>query len=310
MSADFVRAEPLATQTGPAPAKTQTPTVTPSPTLDAQATILALRATTAANEAAAAQAMLDAERIRATESAGKIQATQNAVYWQATATVAAEATEHEQSLAVIREQAYILATLNEAERLRQTDADRFQRTAGTVAGLVLAVGLVIAVVWVFVSSMREKRATSPLEGVQDEAEEQTEPLADDWDAVPFRIAHLTRARMAEIFPTPAQMVAFAVGIGLGHQPSHNVWVRENGLFSEQEFTRLQDALVRFGLAGWRVENEHRAGIKFTDAGSAFLGAVAGLAATPLPHSDAPNAAILAGKRQTDTPDGFEPMGRK
>jgi hypothetical protein len=283
---------PTKAQTDADALPTTTPSITPTATLDAQATILALRATTAANEAAAQMAALDAERIRATEAADRIQATQQAEHWQATATVSAEATTQAHSLEIIYQQADVLAELNRAEELRQADARRFTELLGTITAGIMAILAAVAVLWAMFRSWQEKRATSPHSVTQGElltGYDEEETPADEWENIPYRVGNLTRARMAEIFVHPENMVAFAVGIASGQRPSHNAWVRDGGMFTEQEFTALQDKLVLYGLAEW-LSDEHRAGLKITERGMHFLSAAAGLVASA-----------------TTPPTGYEPL---
>lgn len=286
------------------PTNTPTPTTTPSPTLDAAATALSLRATTAANEAAFAMGELEKERVRATESAVNIEATRQAMYFFATGTVSAADAKHQQGIETILASAKVLEQQNEAERLRQQDADRVTRIMTNAFAIIAILVIGGAIIWAIIASERDRK--KPVKVAVNTGEPETDSA--DWDAVPYRIGHLTRYRMAEIFPDPERMFAFAVGISAGKSASHGEWVRAGGIFTEAEFTKMQNKLVEHRLAHWRSERVHRAGISFTTTGKVFFDAVLGHLPTPPPEEVAPSGAIVAGKRQIETPDGYEPVG--
>ena len=270
---------------------TNTPTASPmpyTPTPNNAATVAAINLQTAQEyvraEEIKAAAIVEQERIRQNGEARAIEVqvtleAQRAEYARAEA-ARIEAENKAAAIELAR-----LDLLHKAEMERQNYGLR----------VVMVAGVVLLLVGFFAVLIRSWWLAAPVE--------YDEPEADDWQDVPYTIGHLTTPAMQEIFGTPDQMRDFCTGVLRGQRPSHNVWVRWLKAYSEPQFNALQDGLVKYGLARWKNDAEHRAGIAWTDAGQRFLRA----ATSSPPPPPTPSAPILPSARQIDS--DFDAVGQ-
>jgi hypothetical protein len=155
---------------------------------------------------------------------------------------------------------------------------------------VLALGLVIAVVWVFVTSLKEKRATSPLEAVQDEADGEAAPA--DWLPVaPVQIDGENEAFQYDAPISPAIAAALIAANGLTEPLSFR-------RVSEVGITRAMWNEIRRDLVPTFAEYDKSGSIILNLAGCELIKKIA----PPLTHSPAsiPNLGNSAGETQHNT----------
>lgn len=298
---------PQATQTAQERTPTPEPTQTPAPDFSATETAIAgvlaqAEATRQAGDvmvesakAAQAAALLEAEKERTRQKQMEIDARHTSE------ANAARSQEIEATRQAEANRAAAIAVAQQAEQNRakslELEAGRLEQAERTWVLAWVMVAVIVVIVGVFVWAIR-RPASQP-------ASKAGEVTSSDWDEIPFVLGSLTRAKLAEIFPGPDELRSFANGMGQGFRPSHGVWVRGLEVFTETEFSTVQDGLTKCGFAAWKDAGEHRGGIAITDAGERFFRDVRAhfgdtttppLENTPLPGDFQPI------ERQIDSPE--------
>lgn len=298
---------PQATQTAQIRTETPEPTQTPAPDFSATETAISgvlaqAEATRQAGDiqvesakAAQAAAILEAEKERTRQKQMEIDARHTSEA-NAARSQAIEATRQAEQVFYAQAQAAIQQAENEARSL-ELEAARLKQSERNQWAVWVMVALGVVIVGVFIWAIR-RPASQP-------ASKAGEVTSSDWDEIPFVLGSLTRAKLAEIFPGPDELRSFANGMGQGFRPSHGVWVRGLEVFTETEFSTVQDGLTKCGFAAWKDAGEHRGGIAITDAGERFFRDVRAhfgdtttppLENTPLPGDFQPI------ERQIDSPE--------
>jgi hypothetical protein len=285
------------------PLPSSTPQNTPTPAPAYEATVAALEATQAVNQAAIENAKAEQERNKADAERERSRQAQIVADAQATAKAGDVLIEYIKLTQAVEfrlgeeAQATRIAATNRTIEL-QNDSKRIEQDAvnvwlrvGMVAATIALIGMFIVMAW---------RGRERSEFVSDDEE----VTSSDWDDAPYEIGGLTSTKLREIFPTPDHLQQFADAVIRYNRTSHSLLVRRLGIFTENELTATHEGMVLAGLAEWRSA-ERRAGIALTNSGKRLIASASSKTTAPLENTS------LTGEfqpvdRQTDsleTPEG-------